>query len=133
MNEEFEDVRSLAAGKFPGQFTPETDNLFTLVLDGLTLDMFVVPGDPSSVWVRARVLSLDAVPRVTDFARAAIAGNFFWGGTRGATLSVASDNALYLTECRRAEDLVAEGALEDCIRDFTLSARDWRERSELYV
>ena len=76
---------------------------------------------------------MDTVPRAADFARAAIAGNFFWGGTRGATLSVAADDALYLTERRLAEELVGEEALEDCIRDFALTVRDWRERSRLYA
>ncbi|MBQ6669722.1 MAG: type III secretion system chaperone [Deltaproteobacteria bacterium] len=133
MNEEFGDVKKLAAEKFPGQFSSNEEMLFTLTMDGLTVHMFGLPGDPFTVCVRTRVLSMDTVPRAADFARAAIAGNFFWGGTRGATLSVAADDALYLTERRLAEELVGEEALEDCIRDFALTVRDWRERSRLYA
>ena len=133
MNEEFGDVKKLAAEKFPGQFSSNEEMLFTLTMDGLTVHMFGLPGDPFTVCVRTRVLSMDTVPRAADFARAAIAGNFFWGGTRGATLSVAADDALYLTERRLAEELVGEEALEDCIRDFVLTVRDWRERSRLYA
>ena len=91
MNEEFGDVKKLAAEKFPGQFSSNEEMLFTLTMDGLTVHMFGLPGDPFTVCVRTRVLSMDTVPRAADFARAAIAGNFFWGGTRGATLSVAAD------------------------------------------
>ena len=94
----------------------------------------LAPGDPEgNVCVRARALSLDDIPRAGDFAKAAIAGNFFWGGTRGATLSIGPDNALYLTERRDADELIADGGLEQCLADFLLSIGDWKERSALYA
>ena len=63
----------------------------------------------------------------------ALAGGFFWGGTRGATLSVGKDDALYLTERRAADELSTGDALDTCLEDFARSAQDWRERSRLYA
>jgi hypothetical protein len=83
--------------------------------------------------VKVKVLSLGDVPRRGAFARAALAGGFFWGGTRGATLSVGADDALYLTERRAVDELSDGDALDACLDEFALTAADWRERSRLYA
>ena len=134
MTTDFNDLKTLAAERYPAAFAAGEGDVFSLAVDGTTFEFFRAPGDPEGdVYVRARVLSLDDVPRAGDFAKAAIAGNFFWSGTRGATLSVGPDNALYLTERRDADELSADGALEQCLADFLLSIGDWKERSALYA
>ena len=134
MTTDFHDLKSLAAERYPAAFAAGEGDVFTLAVDGTAFEFFRALGDPEgNVCVRARVLSLDDIPRAGSFAKAAIAGNFFWGGTRGAMLSVGPDNALYLTERRDAGELAADGALEQCLADFLLSIGDWRERSALYA
>ena len=132
MDAQFEDVRRLAEERFPEQFAAGPDNFFSLALEGLPLEFFRIPGE-AEVTVRARLLSLDEIRQPEDFARSALSGNFFWEGTRGATLAVSADNALYLTERREAGDLATQEGLDACIEDFTLTARDWRARSALYA
>ena len=134
MRAEFDDVRRVAAERWPDAFAEAGDDCFTLDAEAFRADFFRVPGAPDGeVCVRAKVLELDAVARPGDFAKAALAGNFFWGGTRGATLSVGVDGALWLTERRGAAALAEAEGLEECLTDFALTINDWRERSRLYA
>lgn len=134
MEAEFDDVRRVAAERWPDAFAEAGDDCFTLDAGAFRADFFRVPGAPDGeVCVRAKVLDLDAVARPGDFAKAALAGNFFWGGTRGATLSVGVDGALWLTERRGAAALADPTGLEECLTDFALTINDWRERSRLYA
>ena len=133
MNAEFADLRSLAEAQGGEAFVPQGDGAFTLALAGFALSFARVPGEPATALVRARVLELADVPRAPDFAKAALAGNFFWGGTRGATLSLGDDCALWLTERRPLDELADADGLVECITDFGKTVADWRERSALYV
>ncbi len=107
--------------------------MFALATDGFAIRFAALSGDPAATLVRARILDLADVPRTADFAKAALAGNFFWGGTRGATLSVGADGALYATERRSLDELEDVKSLEACVTDFARTAANWRERSALYA
>lgn len=132
MNYEFEQLRTLAEERLPDAFAPEGDAAFALALDGFALRFASAPGEPAMAIVRAKVVDLADVPRAGAFARAALAANFFWGGTRGATLSVGADNALYATERRPLDELADAAGLARCLDDFSGIVADWRERSALY-
>ena len=133
MEKDFTDLMNCAQAQYPEAFSPQEDGGFVLAFEGLAIAFVPIPVEPEMLYVRARVLNISSVGRPGDFAKAAIAGNFFWGGTRGATLSVGEDNALYLTERRAANEFADEEALAQCVRDFELTVGDWRERSELYA
>lgn len=134
MQAAFEDIQRLAAGRWPDACSSAGDQCFTLDAGAFRAEFFRAPGDPAGdVCVRAKVLDLGAVRRAGAFAVAAVQGNYFWGGTRGATLSLGSDNALWLTERREAAELADAESLEACLADFALTIDDWRERSALYA
>ena len=132
MNFEFDQLRTLAAERLPDAFLPEGDASFALALDGFALRFASVPGELALAIVRAKVVDLADVPRAGDFAKAALAANFFWGGTRGATLSVGADGALYATERRPLDELADADGLARCLDDFSGLVAGWRERSALY-
>ena len=79
MNASFQDLKTLAAERWPGAFVAEGDDVFALATDGLAIRFAALSGDPAATLVRARILDLADVPRTADFAKAALAGNFFWG------------------------------------------------------
>jgi hypothetical protein len=134
MTAEFEQLATFAETLYRGNFSRTGYGEFAVAADGGTTIRFAaLPGNPAMVVARVRILSMDDVRRSADFAKAALAGNFFWGGTRGATLSVGDDGGLYITERRFAGELAEEEGLESCIDDFTETADDWRERSRLYA
>ena len=133
MTASFQEFKDRAAEWWPDAVVAEGDDVFALASDGFALLFAALPGDPAATLVRARILDLADVPRAADFARAALAGNFFWGGTRGATLSVGADGVLYATERRPLDELDDADALRACVADFARTAADWRGRSELYA
>ena len=135
MTAEFEQLAAFAETLYRGNFSRTGDGEFAVAAaDGETAIRFAaLPGNPAMVVARARILSMDDVRRSADFAKAALAGNFFWGGTRGATLSAGDDGGLYITERRFTGELAEEEGLESCIDDFSETAADWRERSSLYA
>ena len=133
MTASFQEFKERAAEWWPDAFVAEGDDVFALAFDGFALRFAALPGDPAATLVRARVLDLADVPRASDFAKAALAGNFFWGGTRGATLSVGADGVLYATERRPLDELGDADVLRTCVADFARTAADWRGRSELYA
>ena len=132
MNTSFDDVASLAETRYRNAFVRGDGNSFSLLEDGRQIDFFPVPGEPATAMVRARVLSIADIPRAADFAKACIAGNFFWSGTRGATLSISVDNMLYLTERRPLDELADVDGLEACLENIMQAITDWQERSALY-
>jgi hypothetical protein len=133
MNETFDDMASLAESRYGEAFSPQGDGAFSVAIAEGAVAFLRAAGDPASAFVRARILSMDEVERAGDFAHAALAGNFFWGGTRGATLSVGADNALYATERRLLDELANADGLAQCLDDFGETISDWRERSALYA
>ena len=56
-----------------------------------------------------------------------------WSATRGATLYVGTDNALYACERRPIDELFDGDGLAQCVDDFGETVADWQERSALYA
>ena len=133
MNATFEDLSAFAESQYGEAFASGGSGCFTLAADVGPVAFVHAATDFSAAIVRAKVLDLADVPRAGDFAKAALAGNFFWSGTRGATLSVGDDNALYATERRPVEELCDAEGLAQCIDEFSKAVMDWRERSALYA
>ena len=133
MNATFEDFSALAESRYGGAYASGGGGMFSVSLETLTVEFVRAAGDPAAAIVRAKILDLADVPRADDFAKAALAGNFFWSGTRGATLSIGADNALWLTERRPLDELCDGDGLAQCLDDFAETALDWRERSALYA
>ena len=132
MTTSFDDIASLAESRYRNAFVRVNDNYFSLKEDGRQIDFFQVPGEPATSMVRASVLSLANMRRAADFAKACIAGNFFWLGTRGATLSISADDVLYLTERRPLDELTYVDGFDECLANIMQAITDWQERSALY-
>jgi hypothetical protein len=122
----------MAQERHPEAFAKSGRDAFSLTTNAGAIEFIHAAGDPACAIVRVRVLDMADVPRADDFAKSVLAGNFFWGGTRGATLSIGADNALWLTERRPLDELTFAGGLEQCLDDFSTTVFDWRERSALY-
>ena len=133
MNVTFEDLSALAESRYGEAFSSQDGGVFSLAIDDGAFAFFRAAGDSAYAFVRAKVLSMDGVRRAGDFATAVLAGNFFWSGTRGATLSVGTDNVLYATERRPLDELADADGLAQCLDDFRETISDWRERSALYA
>ncbi len=135
MTSDFESLKTFALERFGGAFADGGAGAFSVALeDGDAVEFFRAGGEPEGeVSVRAKVLELDSVARPGDFAKSALGGNFFWSGTRGATLSVGVDGALWLTERRAIDELSDAEGFGQCLGDFTETMADWRERSALYA
>lgn len=135
MTTDFQSFKTLARERLGEGFADGGPNAFSVALDGGdAIAFFHAGGEPEDeVSVRAKVLDLDELARPGDFAKAALGGNFFWGGTRGATLSVGTDGALWLTERRGLDELADAEGFARCLDDFAGTLSDWRERGALYV
>ena len=135
MTSDFESLKTLARDLRAEGFADGGAGAFSVALeDGDAVEFFRAGGEPEGeVSVRTKVLDLDDVARPGDFAKSVLGGNFFWSGTRGATLSVGVDGGLWLTERRGAAVLADPTGLEECLSDFALTINDWRERSKLYA
>lgn len=132
---DFESLKELARELRAEGFADGGSGAFSVALeDGDAVEFFRAGGEPEGeVCVRAKVLDLDGVARPGDFAKSVLGGNFFWSGTRGATLSVGKDGALWLTERRAIDELSDAEGFGQCLGDFAETVEDWRERSALYV
>ena len=133
MTSDFKGLANLAETLYADGFLRIGDGEFSVAAGPFTLHFASLPGNPAMVLIRARVLGMEDVRRAEDFAKAVLAGNFFWGGTRGATLSIGEDGGLYITERRMADELASADGLESCVDEFAETAGDWLERSGLYV
>ena len=133
MKVEFKDLAKLAEERCRGGFAAVGDNAFSLAVDDLRLEFFSLAGDPVFAFVRVKVLDFADVLRPGDFAKNALAGNFFWSATRGATLYVGADNALYASERRPIDELFDGDGLARCVDEFGETVADWLERSALYA
>ena len=135
MTSDFESLKTMARERLGENFADGGANAFSVATgDGDAVEFFHAGGEPEGeVSVRAKVLDLDEVARPGDFAKAALGGNFFWSGTRGATLSVGVDGGLWLTERRAIDELSDAEGFRQCLDDFAETVSDWRERSALYV
>ena len=133
MSIEFDDFKAMAQGLCGDDFIAGERNCFSVATDLGPIEFFHTAGVPTMVQVRAKIIDLDEIQRPGDFAMAALAANFFWSGTNGATLSVSEDNALYATERRLVAELAEAEDFKTCLADFFDTVATWRERSELYA
>lgn len=129
----FEQLRELAESRFPGRVARLEGGAFAIVRDDLPVTFAPLPGNPEYALVRAPVLPIGDLARPGAFAVAALAGNFFWAGANGATLSAGADGKLYLSERRALSEFDDDAALDRCLDGFSEAASDWRERSALYA
>lgn len=133
MSSDFNQLAAVAEALHADAFSRISDGEFAVRTDSLALHFASLPGNPATALVRSRVLGMEDVRRREDFAKAVLAGNFFWGGTRGATLSVGEDGGLYITERRLVDELADSEGFESCVDEFIETVGDWRERSGLYA
>ncbi len=101
--------------------------------ENAVISVAFVGSDLNNLIVRMRVVDLKDVSRAGDFAKAVLAGNFYWTGTNGATLSVGPDNVLYLTDRRALDEFTDRATLKKCFDDFVSTVSDWQIRSQLYA
>lgn len=80
---------------------------------------------------RGLVGNLDGIVDLPGCLEALLEGNYLWGGTNGATLSLRED-AVYLTDCLPAAYFADRQVLEDYVEEFLHFLRLWRERMNLY-
>lgn len=135
MTYDFDSLKTWARERFGGACADGGPNAFSVTLeDGGAVEFFHAAGEPEGeVFVRAKVLELDDVARPGDFAKSVLGGNFFWSGTRGATLSVGVDGGLWLTERRPIDELSDAEGFGQCLGDVAATMADWRERGALYA
>ena len=129
----FDDLRVFAENLYRGKFERAGTGVFSLTEGPRRIFFLSIPGEPATAVVRAKILQLEEVSRPLDFAKACLAGNFFWSGTNGATLSVSSDDCLYLTERRPLDELTSDEGLRSCVADVMETITEWQERSLLYA
>lgn len=112
-----------------------TDDIgFVLELGDVKMSFFSHDGLPNTAFCRACIASLGETKCPDDFAEAALAGNFFWSGTNGATLSYNEDeNAFYLTDRFDYDAFSDDDAFEAYIAGFMRTVMDWRERLAIYL
>ncbi len=132
MQLEIEDVYAVIRANYPGAGLDE-NGIMLVPVEGMTISLIDLPNDPTSLLMRMRVLSLDDLKRPGDFAKAVLAGNFFYQGGRGTAMTIGEDNCLYFTECRLIETLLTAEAVENRFTDLLEAANDWRMRSRLYA
>ncbi len=115
--------------------TLESKNgLMSVRLDeNAVISVAFVGSDINNVIIRMRVVELKDIRRAGDFAKAVLAGNFYWSGTNGATLSIGPDNVLYLTDRRVLDEFTDRASLKKCFDDFVSTVSDWQIRSQLYA
>ncbi len=107
---------------------------FALEVDGNTLIFFSPRESSGLIYCRAKVASLDAENCPPDFAEALLQGNFFWTGTRGATLSFSEpDGMIYLTDRFDAGAFGDDEAFVRYVSDFVRTLDDWRVRRSAYI
>ena len=112
-----------------------TDDIgFVLELGDVKMSFFSHDALPNTAFCRACIASLGETKCPDDFAEAALAGNFFWSGTNGATLSYNEDeNAFYLTDRFDDDAFSDDDAFETYIAGFMRTVMDWRERLAIYL
>ena len=132
MTSNFKDVARTAENALGDAFIPRGENLFSVTRGDDVISFAAITGEPAMVIIRMRIAETEGVTRREALALAALAGNFFWSGTGGATLSLGEDGALWLTERREAAELANAEGFAGCVASLHETATAWRERSALY-
>ena len=134
MTGNLEKLAEMAADMWTEKAVSTDDIGFVLELGDVKMSFFSHDGLPNTAFCRACIASLGETKCPDDFAEAALAGNFFWSGTNGATLSYNEDeNAFYLTDRFDDDAFSDDDAFETYIAGFMRTVLDWRERLSIYL
>jgi hypothetical protein len=134
MTGNLEKLAEMASGMWTEKAVSTDDIGFVLELGDVKMSFFSHDGLPNTAFCRACIASLGETKCPDDFAEAALAGNFFWSGTNGATLSYNEDeNAFYLTDRFDDDAFSDDDAFEAYIAGFMRTVMDWRERLAIYL
>ncbi len=134
MTGNLEKLAEMASGMWTEKAVSTDDIGFVLELGDVKMSFFSHDGLPNTAFCRACIASLGETKCPDDFAEAALAGNFFWSGTNGATLSYNEDeNAFYLTDRFDDDAFSDDDAFETYIAGFMRTVMDWRERLAIYL
>lgn len=96
---------------------------------------FFSPGEASGlVYCRSRIAPIDPEKCPAEFAEELLQGNFFWSGTRGATISFSKpDGEIFLTDRFDEGAFADDGDFARYVLDFTRTLDDWRVRRSVYI
>ena len=134
MTGNLEKLAELASGMWTEKAVSTDDIGFVLALGDVKMSFFSHDGLPKTVFCRAVVASLGAMKCPDGFAEEALAGNFFWSGTDGATLSYnEAENAFYLTDRFDDDAFSDDDAFEAYVAGFMRTVMDWRGRLAVYL
>ncbi len=124
-----------AESAWPGAVERIGEEGFSLDAGGLKLLFYVRGGSDETGLCRAGIGSPAELADPGAFAEAALEGNFFWGGTGGATLSYcAADGGVHLTDSFATDALAGDPQAFASFADgMVRAAQDWRLRFSLYA
>ena len=134
MTKELERLAEMAGRVWTDGAVTSDDFGFALEAGGDTLTFFS-PGEASGlVYCRARIAPLDPEACPAKFAESLLQGNFFWSGTRGATISFSEqEREIYLTDRFDEGAFPEDGDLSRYVSDFARTLDDWRVRRSAYI
>ena len=123
------------AARIVSEEAVETNEVgFTLNAQDAQLMFFAPNTETAPVYCRALIGNFGNSECSGDFAEAALAANFFWRATEGATLSLnEQENAVYLTDRFDEEAFEDEKAFTDYINTFLRNVYDWQLHLANYI
>lgn len=134
MTSNLEKLGEMASEMWTEKAVSADDIGFVLELGDVKMSFFSHDGLPNTAFCRAVIASLGKMKCPGEFAEEALAGNFFWSGTNGATLSYnEAENAFYLTDRFDDDAFSNEDAFETYVAGFMRTVMDWRERLAIYL
>ena len=134
MTSNLEKLGEMASEMWTEKAVSADDIGFVLELGDVKMSFFSHDGLPNTAFCRAVIASLGEMKCPGEFAEEALAGNFFWSGTNGATLSYnEAENAFYLTDRFDDDAFSNEDAFETYVAGFMRTVMDWRERLAIYL
>ena len=134
MTGNLEKLAEMASGMWTEQAVSTDDIGFVLELGDVRMSFFAHDDLPGTAFCRAAVATLGGMKCPGGFAEEALAGNFFWSGTDGATLSYnEAENAFYLTDRFDDDAFSDDDAFEAYVAGFMRTVMDWRGRLAVYL
>lgn len=134
MTGNLEKLSEMASEMWTEKAVSADDIGFVLELGDVKMSFFSHDGLPNTAFCRAVIASLGEMKCPGEFAEEALAGNFFWSGTNGATLSYNEDeNAFYLTDRFDDDAFSDDDAFEAYVAGFMRTVMDWRGRLAIYL
>ena len=134
MTSNLEKLGEMASEMWTEKAVSADDIGFVLELGDVKMSFFSHDGLPNTAFCRTAIASLGETKCPPAFAEAALAGNFFWSGTNGATISYnESENAFYLTDRFDDGAFSDEKSFESYVDDFQRTVQDWRMRLAVYL